>query len=72
MDPVAAQATGLSRRHEADWLSGSVRGAFGCPFLPGSEAHPLPPGFTPTSHRIIWANVDKFSDLVFAALQGAV
>ena len=52
-------------------LSGSVRGVFVRPFLPGSEAYPLPPGFTPTSHRIIWAKMGKFSDLIFAALQGA-
>ena len=37
-------------------------------FLPGSETFPLPLGFMPTGHRIIWG---KFHDLVFAALQSA-
>ena len=46
-------------------------GCFSLSVLPGSEGFPLPPGFTPTSHLIIWAKVGKFGDLVFAALQGA-
>ena len=51
--------------------SGSVRGVFVRPWLGAADAFPLPPGFSATSHRVLWARVTRFSDIVFAGLRAA-
>ena len=48
--------------------SGSVRGVFARPMFGGSSVRPLPPGFTVDSHRVVWARVERFSDLVHQRL----
>ena len=48
--------------------SGSVRGVFARPMFGGSVVRPLPPGFTVDSHRVVWARVERYSDLVHQRL----
>ena len=52
-------------------LSGKVRGVFARPFINGGADHALPSGFRVDSHRIVWAKVARFSDVVFGTLQAA-
>ena len=49
--------------------SGSVRGVFARPWVSGEQTLRPPSGFTATSHRVVWAKVQKFSDLVHASLK---
>ena len=51
--------------------SGSIRGLFVRPWLGSAADFPLPDGFTATSHRVVWATVARFSDVVAAALRDA-
>ena len=51
--------------------SGQVRGVFARPFVGGGAVHPFPTGFRLDSHRIVWAKVSRFSDVVFGALRTA-
>ena len=51
--------------------SGSVRGVFVRPWLGSSGEFPLPPGFTPTSHRVLWVRVTRYNDILFAGLRAA-
>ena len=51
--------------------SGAVRGVFARPWLGAEASYPLPPGFSTSSHRIIWTKVARFSDVVFQHLRQA-
>jgi hypothetical protein len=51
--------------------SGCVRGVFTRPWLGPSSPLPFPEGFTATSHRVVWAKVSRFSDVVTSALRDA-
>ena len=51
--------------------SGSVRGVFARPWLGSADQYPPPPGFSPTSHRVLWAKVTRYSDVLFAGLRAA-
>ena len=65
VDLPAARASQLLR------ASGSVRGVFARPWYWGAASFPYPPGFAADSHRIVWAKIQKFSDVVVATLKGA-
>ena len=49
--------------------SGLVRGVFVRPWVAAGPEFPLPPGFTPTSHKVVWLKVARYSDLLVAALR---
>ena len=51
--------------------SGSVNGVVVRPWLGSSGEFPLTPGFTPTSHRVLWVWVTRYSDILFAGLRAA-
>ncbi len=52
-------------------VSGAARGVFARPWLGATEEFPLPDGFSASSHRVVWAKVDRFSDVETAALNEA-
>ena len=49
----------------------SVRGVFTQPWVAGGAVFPPPSGFSATSHRPVWAKVQRYSDLIYTALQTA-
>ena len=51
--------------------SGAVRGVFARPWLGAESSFPLPEGFGASSHRVIWAKVERFSDIVVESLRAA-
>ena len=52
-------------------VSGKVRGVFARPFVNGGVDQAVPSGFRADSHRVVWAKVARFSDVVFGTLQEA-
>ena len=51
--------------------SGAIRGIFARPWVNGGDTFPFPPGVGPDSHRIIWAKVARYSDVIVGALRAA-
>ena len=51
--------------------SGAVRGIFARPWMSTDPRFPLPAGFTSSSHRVVWLRVERFSEVVAAALRSA-
>jgi len=51
--------------------SGAVRGVFARPWVAADASFPWPPGFSATSHRIVWVKVARFSDLLTHTLRAA-
>ena len=49
--------------------SGMARGVFARPMFGGARA--MPEGFGESTHKVVWAKVEKFSDVVFRELTAA-
>ena len=49
-------------------FSGAIRGIFSRQWLNGGDTFQSPPGFGLDTHRIVWAKVARFSDVIATSL----